>query len=74
MATSKKFTPRTKHIAVKHHHFREAVNSGSIQIHHVHTLKQLADKSTKPLKVDQFGYVPTYVRISWVVTEFISLD
>ena len=28
MATSKKFTPRTKHIALKYHHFREAVNSG----------------------------------------------
>ena len=57
MATSKKFTPRTKHIALKYHHFREAVNSGSIKIYHVGTLQQLADIFTKPLKVDQFSYL-----------------
>ena len=57
MATSKKFSPRTKHIALKYHHFRAAVDAGKIKIFHIATDQQLADIFTKPLKVDQFTYL-----------------
>ena len=32
MATTQKFTPRTKHIALKYHHFRSHVKSGRVAI------------------------------------------
>jgi hypothetical protein len=41
--------PRTKHIAVKYHHFREAVNQGYLIITRVATDRQLADILTKPV-------------------------
>ena len=54
MAESIKFTPRTKHIAIKYHHFRSRVQStynptGDIRIRWVESKKQLADIFTKPL-------------------------
>ena len=33
IAKSPKFTPRTKHIAIKYHHFRSFINDGTINIH-----------------------------------------
>ncbi|EJK48402.1 hypothetical protein THAOC_32800, partial [Thalassiosira oceanica] len=54
MATNKKFTPRTKHIALKYHHFRSFVDGGRIRINYVDTLKQQADIFTKPVKDDLF--------------------
>lgn len=54
MATNKKFTPRTKHIALKYHHFRSFVDNGRIRINYVDTLKQQADIFTKPVKDDLF--------------------
>ena len=59
MATSNKFNPRTKHIALKYHHFRAVLNSGSIKIYYVDTLQQLVDNFTKPLKADQFSFLRT---------------
>ena len=44
-----KFRPRTKHINLKYHHFREHVKSGLLQIEDVDTENQLADIFTKPL-------------------------
>jgi hypothetical protein len=41
--------PRTKHIAVKYHHFREAVSQGYLNITRVATDRQLADILTKPV-------------------------
>lgn len=49
LAKSPKMRPRTKHIAVKYHHFREAVKDKKIQIMRVHTEDQLADIFTKPV-------------------------
>ena len=34
MATGTKFLPRTKHIALKYHHFRSHVKSGRVEIQH----------------------------------------
>ena len=39
--------PRTKHIALKHHHFREHVWKGLIEINLIDTLEQVADIFTK---------------------------
>ena len=49
LAKIPKNRPRTKHIAVKYHHFREAVKSGILMVVRVDTTNQLADIFTKPL-------------------------
>ena len=53
MGKNPKFTPRTKHIAIKYHHFRKHVKTSSnkdgfIQIVYCPTHDQLADIFTKP--------------------------
>jgi len=50
MATNKKFSPRTKHISLKYHHFRSFVDRRRIVINYVDTLKQQADIFTKPVQ------------------------
>jgi hypothetical protein len=55
MAESLNFTPRTKHIAIKYHHFCSRVRtssnkSGDIKIKYISTKKQLADIFTKPVE------------------------
>jgi hypothetical protein len=54
LARLPKMRPRTKHINVKYHHFREAVALGRVTILHVPTEKQLGDLLTKNLPRDQF--------------------
>ena len=54
MATTQKFTPRTKHIALKYHHFRKWVDSKDIEISYVRTEDQQADILTKPVRPDLF--------------------
>ena len=49
MARTPKVRPRTKHLNIKYHHFREAVANGLISIHGISTAHQLADIFTKPL-------------------------
>ena len=49
LAKIPKNRPRTKHIAVKYHHFREAVRNGNLKVVRVDTRNQLADIFTKPL-------------------------
>ena len=49
LAKVPKNRPRTKHIAVKYHHFREAVSKGILKVVRVDTTNQLADIFTKPL-------------------------
>ena len=49
MATKQKYSARTKHIAIKYHHFRHHVTNGSISINYVNTHDQIADLLTKPL-------------------------
>ena len=57
LATQQKFSPRTKHIAVKYHHFREKVNNGTVSIHSIDTKEQTADIFTKPLDESLFKYL-----------------
>jgi hypothetical protein len=54
MAMSQKFTPRTKHIALKYHHFCSHIKDGAIQVTYCHTTKQKADLLTMPLLEDLF--------------------
>jgi hypothetical protein len=59
MAESLKFTPWTKHIAVKYHHFQSRVQTslnkpGDIKIKYISTKLQLADIFTQPLENDSF--------------------
>jgi hypothetical protein len=57
MAKTPKLRPRTKHINVKYHHFREAVHNGAITIHKVNTTEQQADIFTKPFPQSIFEYL-----------------
>ena len=57
MAKVHKLRPRTKHINIKYHHFREAVNRGDITIHPINTNDQQADIFTKPLDEKSFIYL-----------------
>jgi hypothetical protein len=47
LATAPKMRPRTKHIAIKYHHFRSSMDSGAVQIKRVDTKNQIADLLTK---------------------------
>jgi hypothetical protein len=49
MATVPKMRPRTKHMHIKYHHFRDVVELGLVSIHMIGTEDQLADIFTKPL-------------------------
>ena len=57
MATSNKFSPRTKHIALKYHHFRLAVQKKQVEILPIDTDEQLADIFTKPVQGDKYIYL-----------------
>ena len=64
MATGTKFSPRTKHIALKYHHFRSHVKSGRVDIQYRPTQEQLADLLTKPLSNEAF-FVLRYMLCGW---------
>ena len=49
IANVPKARPRTKHINVKYHFFRQYVASGDVSIHKIDTKDQCADMLTKPL-------------------------
>ena len=49
IANVPRMRPRTKHLNIKYHHFREEVNKGTVSIYHVKTEDQMADMLTKPL-------------------------
>ena len=49
MAKNRKFSQRTKHIAIKYHHFRRHVNK-TVFINSIDTTEQIADALTKPLE------------------------
>ena len=57
LASEGKFSPRTKHIAIKYHHFRSKVEDGSISIHPIDTREQTADIFTKPIDESLFIYL-----------------
>lgn len=54
MARTPKLRPRTKHLNIKYHHFRQHVEDNVISIHPIDTSDQQADALTKPLAVRLF--------------------
>jgi hypothetical protein len=50
-----KIRPRTKHIALKYHHFRSFVRNKTISVRYVETKLQIADLFTKALSDAQFA-------------------
>jgi len=54
---SPKVNPRTRHISIKYHHFREHVTNGNIEVEWIDTKNQLADIFTKPLSKQAFTYL-----------------
>ena len=56
LANTGNLTPRTKHIALRYHHFRSEVDSGNIVVKHVESKEQVADIFTKGL-TDNFIYL-----------------
>ena len=57
LANGPKMNPRTKHIALKYHHFREYVKSGDIRVQHVRSEDQKADIFTKGLVKAKFEHL-----------------
>ena len=49
--------PRTKHIAIKYHHFRSFVKNGDVKRKHVDNKGKIADIFTKPLDSELFRYL-----------------
>jgi histone deacetylase 1/2 len=54
LARLPKLRPRTKHINIKYHHFREHVRLGLIKVYPIGTNDQIADIFTKPLAQNLF--------------------
>ena len=54
LAQAPRMRPRTKHINLKYHHFRNAVDKGMVKIEYIDTHVQLADIGTKPLEPKPF--------------------
>ena len=57
VANSPNFTPRTKHIAIKYHHFRKFVSDGTIIIKPIDTAEQISYIFTKPLGEKSFCFL-----------------
>jgi hypothetical protein len=64
MTTSQKFTPQTKHIVLKYHHFKQYLESGKIQINYMHIEVQQADILRKPVKIELFPKL-RYTLMGW---------
>ena len=54
LATAPKITPRTKHIGVKYHFFRQNMASGEVSLGYIESEKQQADILTKGLSAVKF--------------------
>jgi hypothetical protein len=46
--------PRTKHISIKWHHFRDEIQKGNIKITKIHTSLNISDMLKKPLVTSKF--------------------
>ena len=61
VAESKKLLARTKHVAIKYHHFKNLVDDKVIKISYINTKKKLADILTKPIDDNHFLQVKVYL-------------
>ena len=67
LATTPRYRPRIKNIAVKYHHFRERVKNGTVKIKSIDTNEQLTDQFTKGLQVGTFQYLRNKL-LGWQTT------
>ena len=70
MATSKKMLPRTKHLAIKYHFFKQYVEDGTICLEKIHTDEQKADIFTKGLSKDKFEILRELLLGWWATLSF----
>ena len=52
-----KMRPRTKHIGLKYHHFREHVRNKTVSVEYIDAEEQIADIFTKAMSEPQFNYL-----------------
>ena len=64
LAKAPRYRPRTKHIAIKYHHFRSHVQNGSIKLEPIDTQFQIADQFTKGLPFQTFKSL-RYLLMGW---------
>ena len=64
LANNPKLRPRTKHLAVQLHHFRQYILNKRVTVERVATKHQLADIFTKPLPRDAFEYLRSRI-LGW---------
>ena len=57
LARAPKHRPRTKHITIRYHHFRDHIKNKSIRVEAMHTKELFADIFTRPLEKPQFEYL-----------------
>ena len=69
---SPKINPRTRHISIKYHHFREHVRAGHLRIQWISTKDQLADIFTKSLPGPAFTYLRKLL-LGWDTVSQFSL-
>ena len=57
MSKNPKFTNRTKHVAIKYHHFRKYMKDGLVSILPIDTKERIVDIFTKPLSEIPLTYL-----------------
>jgi len=57
-AKAPKMRPRTKHVALKYHHFREHVSNGTVRVHLISAKDQIAGIFMKALDKPSFTHLP----------------
>ena len=62
LAKAPKIRPRTKHIALKYHHFREHIRKGLIKINPIDILEQVAEIFMNALPFPIFNYLKKNMR------------
>jgi hypothetical protein len=67
MARCPKMRPRTKHLNIKYHHFRQAVAEEKIEIRYIRSGLQIADLLTKALTATLFIKLRTII-MGWFTT------
>jgi hypothetical protein len=71
MAQTPKMRPRTNHMNIKYHHFREAVRLKKGSIWSVNTLDQVADIFTIPLGLQLFKKFRKLILRWWILADKI---
>ena len=66
LAKEPKYRPRTKHISIKWHHFREHIKRGTSKIVYIETYKQQVDIMSKSLAKTQFEYLRKQI-MGWCI-------